>query len=118
VWRANWAVRATDALDLSPRVRPPDGSDVTPETAGAALVVRVERQTLTRLPRSSAVLFTIHTRSRPREEAVADAAAAARLLGTIRSMPGELTAYKGLTPFLEPLCAYLERRVRGWATRR
>jgi hypothetical protein len=113
VWRANWAIRATDALDLSPRARAPAGAEVTADTAGEALFVRVERQTLSRLPRSGAVLFTIHTRSRSLTEAIEDSSAAARLLGTIRSMPVEMAGYKGLAPFRDALCAYLERRAGG-----
>lgn len=110
VWRANWAVRATDALDLSPRAGPVAADHVTAANAGETLFVRVERQTLSRLPRTGAILFTIHTRSRPLGEAAGDPESAGRLLGAIRSMPPAMAAYKGIAPLRAPLAAYLSRR--------
>ncbi|MGD9696561.1 MAG: DUF3445 domain-containing protein [Thermoleophilia bacterium] len=116
VWRANWALRTTDALDLSPLTPPPPRAP-SADRAGAEVFVRVERQTLARLPRSGAVLFTVHTRSRSLAEAVADAADARLLLGTLRSMPPQMRDYKGITPLGPGVEEYLARRaVDGFDT--
>ena len=111
VWRANWAIRATDALDLSPRAGPVPVDDVDAGNAGETLVVRVERQTLSRLPGTGAILFTIHTRSRPLDMVAGEPERARRLLEAVRSMPPEMARYKGITPVQGALAGYLETRV-------
>jgi dimethylamine monooxygenase subunit A len=111
VWRANWAIRATDSLDLSPRAGAFSVEHVDAENAGETLVVRVERQTLSRLPETGAILFTIHTRSRPLRVVAADPERARRLLEAVRSMPAEMARYKGITPLREALVAYLAASV-------
>jgi hypothetical protein len=111
VWRANWAIRATDSLDLSPRAGPVPVEHVDAGNAGEALVVRVERQTLSRLPETGAILFTIHTRSRPLEVVARDPERARRLLQAVRSMPAEMAGYKGIAPVQDVLTEYLETRV-------
>jgi dimethylamine monooxygenase subunit A len=110
VWRANWAVRATDALDLSPAAGPVATGHVDAGNAGETLFVRVERQTLSRLPATGAILFTIHTRCRPLAVVADDPERARRLLGAVRSMPPEMARYKGIAPLEDALTAYLEPR--------
>jgi dimethylamine monooxygenase subunit A len=107
VWRANWAIRATDALDLSPRAGPFPAEGVDAGNAGEALFVRVERQTLSRLPGTGAILFTIHTRSRPLGVVAGDRERAGRLLEAARTMPPEMARYKGIAPVRDALIAYL-----------
>ena len=57
--RANWFIAATPAMRWV--ARPPEQAfaHVTQENAGSTLFVRSERQTLRRLPRTGAILFTI-----------------------------------------------------------
>jgi hypothetical protein len=110
VWRANWAVRATDALDLSPTAGPVATGHVDAGNAGETLFVRVERQTLSRLPETGAILFTVHTRSRPLGLVAGDPERARRLLDAVRSMPPEMARYKGITPLQDALVAYLVAR--------
>jgi hypothetical protein len=58
--RANWFVVASDALRYLPEDDPAHRfAHVTAANAGETLFVRCERQTLRRLPKSGAVLFTI-----------------------------------------------------------
>ena len=111
VWRANWAIRATDALDLSPRAGPVPVDHVDAGNAGETLFVRVERQTLSRLPETGAILFTVHTRSRPLAVVAGEPERARRLLDAIRSMPPEMARYKGIAPVRGALAEYLESRV-------
>jgi len=109
VWRANWTLRTTDALDLSPGVALPP-APTRPEDA-AGVMVRVERQTLSRLPATAAVLFTIHTRSRPLGEVAADPDRARRLLGALASMPTAMHDYKRIAELVAPVSAYLRGRL-------
>jgi len=57
--RANWFIAATD--DMRWVAAPPEAAfaHVTPQNAGSTLFVRSERQTLRRLPRTGAIVFTI-----------------------------------------------------------
>ena len=111
VWRANWAIRATDALDLSPRAGPVSVEHVDATNAGETLVVRVERQTLSRLPETGAILFTVHTRSRPLAVVAGEPERARRLLDAVRSMPPGMARYKGISPVRDALTKYLGTRV-------
>ncbi|MBC8159705.1 MAG: DUF3445 domain-containing protein [Roseiflexaceae bacterium] len=114
VWRLNWSIVANDWLNLTSRFAEANDSTkqhVSARNAGEQCFLRVERQGLVRLPASGAVLFTIHTYLSALAEECQDHERARRILGTLRSMPPEMLAYKGITPFLEPLCAWLERRI-------
>lgn len=106
VWRANWTLRTTGALDMSPGVALPP-----PPDDPALVMVRVERQTLSRLAGSEAVLFTVHTRSRPLGEVAADPVRARRLRDTLASMPGAMRDYKGIADLVVPVGRYLEERL-------
>ena len=93
VWRVNWALRPTPRLDLTSRHSP----WVERLKAGRGLDdcwLRLERQTLSRLPRSGAVLFTIHTY----QERVAALTPEQRELAAavVRSTPAAMRAYKGI----------------------
>jgi len=55
--------------------------------------VRTERQTLRKLPRTGAVVFTILTRVIPRADL--DAAAREALASTLATVPGDIARYKG-----------------------
>ncbi|RYF45883.1 MAG: DUF3445 domain-containing protein, partial [Cytophagaceae bacterium] len=68
VWRMNWSVKITDQLDMTSRHTPALDQrladllpSITPDTVSDQLYLRLERQTLTRLPTSGAILFGIHT---------------------------------------------------------
>ena len=60
-----------------------------------------------------AVLFTVHTRSRPLGEVAADPARARRLRDTLTSMPSAMRDYKGITDLVAPASRYLEERLTG-----
>ena len=60
--RFNWTMTINPRLDTSPENYPkwgPDRTTVTPENVGEKVHLRVELQTLWRLPRSNAILFVI-----------------------------------------------------------
>ncbi|KAJ7027891.1 hypothetical protein C8F04DRAFT_1399249 [Mycena alexandri] len=64
---------------------------VTPQT----LRHRTERQTLRRLPRSGAIVFTIRTYLVPVEELAREPGVAARFASAVRSWPDGVKEYKG-----------------------
>ncbi|WP_426755728.1 heme-dependent oxidative N-demethylase family protein [Myxococcus sp. Y35] len=111
VTRCNWAISVTERLDLEPHTRPEwqhlfDG--ITPDNAGDRCFLRLERQTLTRLPRTRAILFTIHTYLAPIATEVEAPGRRQRLARVLRTVPEDTATYKRLTPVLAPLLAYLE----------
>lgn len=112
VWRLNWAIKPTDRLDLSPRHADWVNSQkrlVTAANAGDRCYFRIERQTLTRLPASNTILFTVQTFVTRMAELAQSAERARTLLGVLRSVPEPMLAYKGIAPFASPLIAYLLR---------
>ncbi len=123
VWRLNWSIKASDQLDMTTR-RVPDLNRelaellpaLTPDNAGEHLYVRIERQTLTRLPRSGAVLFGLHTyqnrldRELTERPDAAERSPAERLLNVLTTTPPAMLDYKGIAPFLGPLLGHLEQK--------
>jgi Haem-dependent oxidative N-demethylase, alpha subunit-like len=81
---------------------------ITPDNAGDALYLRVERQTLTRLPRTSAIVFGIRVHNYPLGSAITRPAAAARLAAAVRALPEETVRYKSLKAFGPALLAWLD----------
>jgi len=100
VERANWSISDTGDY-FEPRTPPP-----IPDIDPADLLLRVERQTLRRL--GDLVVFSIRTymepmsqfRKRPRSQIDA-------FVQVLRETPDEVRAYKSITTYVEPLCAYL-----------
>ncbi|NTX10951.1 DUF3445 domain-containing protein [Myxococcus sp. CA051A] len=116
VTRCNWALTVTDRLCMEPRARAEwlhlfDG--LTPQNAGERCFLRLERQTLSRLPESGAVLFTIHTYLAPVAGEVPTPERRRRLAQVLRTVPDDMSGYKRLGPLREPLLAYLEAPPTG-----
>jgi hypothetical protein len=110
VERANWSLVDDPALHQPvAKDRCPD-PDLDPATAGERLHLRVERQTLRRLPATRAVVFTIHTFVTPLAEVAAVPAAAAALRARLAEMPAAMRAYKNLDGAAPAIDAYLAAR--------
>ncbi|MGE0029095.1 MAG: DUF3445 domain-containing protein [Thermoleophilia bacterium] len=108
VWRANWTLRTTDRPDLPP------GTPLPPPPDDPGRVwVRVERQTLSRVPGVPAVLFTVHTRSRTVAEVCADPVRARRLHAALAAMGPEMRAYKAVDALAGPVMGWLAARGTG-----
>ena len=107
VWRSNWSIIADPTLHQPKpkRFHPPP--TVTAQAAGEAMWLRVERQTLRRLPESRMVLFTIHSLVRPLAEVAADPTARQALADRLREMPDAMLAYKNMAAARPALLAYL-----------
>ncbi|MFL5359083.1 heme-dependent oxidative N-demethylase family protein [Archangium sp.] len=111
VTRVNWAFSVTDRLDLEPASFPEwrhlfEG--ITARNAGERCFLRLERQTLSLLPRTGAILFTIHTYRAPVASEVQEPARRRRLAAVLRTVPADTLTYKRITPYLEPLLAWLD----------
>lgn len=91
VWRTNWGV-LDDAALFQPVVPAP-----MPGLSVAEMWLRVERQTLRRLPESGAVLFTIRTHLETLGHLAARRPAAVRELGElVAELPDDVASYKSL----------------------
>src|SRR4051812_27247854 len=109
VWRLNRSLTSDPAL-FQPvgHGRQDADSGITKENASGRIFLRVERQTLRRLPRTGAVLFTIRTHQRPLEALADRPQELARLAEAVRGLPEDTARYKSVTPFREALLAYLD----------
>lgn len=110
VWRVNWGL-IDDPTLFQPTGHRRKGlnPDITADNAGEKLWIRIERQTLRRLPRTQDVLFTIRVHIRPLQQLLSYPERAATLASAIRGMPEPLRLYKSLPPFLDAVLAWLDR---------
>ncbi len=116
VTRNNWGFRVCDWLDLSTRQSAAYkklllevSQTLLPVEVGEKVFVRVEHQTLSRLPGSNHILFTIHTYQNKLKHEVADKNRAEALANFVEAIPHDLLAYKQMLPFAPQLKAYLAK---------
>lgn len=114
IYRLNWSIMDDPALfqssgHSSHAARP----EITAANAGEKLWIRVERQTLRRLPRSGDILFTIRTFVDPLKSLEARPELAAGLKSSLAEMPEEMQIYKSVLPIRAALDGYLERISAG-----
>jgi hypothetical protein len=110
VRRLNWTMTVNPRLDTSPETYPdwgPDRASLTPENIAPKLHLRVELQTLWRLPRSNALLFPIRCYLASLDDLVRVPKWGKRLSRVLASLPPQLAEYKGLTRFLPTALDYL-----------
>jgi hypothetical protein len=110
VWRMNWGVVDDGAL-FQPvvRPRPPDAPPITAGNAGDWLWLRMERQTLRRLPVSQDILFTIRIYSQPLWKLAQKPQRAAALAGALRGLDESMQAYKSLAAYRDAVVSWLEQ---------
>jgi len=119
VRRLNWTMTVNPRLDTSPENYPiwgPDRATITPQNVGKKLHLRVELQTLFRLPRSNAILFGIRAYLASLEELARVPKWGRRLHRVLRDLHPELAGYKGLIRYREAAIDYLARFDDGEAT--
>jgi hypothetical protein len=109
--RMNWSLLDNPALfQLSGKFREAHNPAITAANAGERLSVRVERQTLSKLAETAAVLFTIRTHVYPLRRVAERPEIAARLAEAVRALPPQTSLYKSLPSFRDALLRYLDHR--------
>lgn len=109
VQRLNWSLVDTDRLYLPPSHRT-DPVRLGIDDVGECLYLRVERQTLRRLPISGDVVFGIRTHVTPLKDVIDTPEAADALIQRLHELPDPMRVYKNLVTIRKPLLAFLERR--------
>lgn len=105
LWRVNWGVTNHPAL-FQPVTPPP-----TPDIDPSQLWIRVEWQTLRRLGRSGAILFTIRTFTERMDDFVGrEIRVVHDLADLIAKIPDDVAEYKSIAMYRARLFDYLERR--------
>lgn len=110
VRRLNWTLTANPRLDTSPENYPvwgPERASITPENIGHRMCLRVELQTLTRLPRSNAILFGIRGYLIRLEELARVRKWAVRMHRVMRDLHPEIADYKGTGRYRQFIVDYL-----------
>ena len=109
--RLNWSVVDDPALFQPAGKWRVDGNPaVTAANAGQMLWLRVERQTLRRLPETGAVLFGIRVHGYRLDAVIDTADRAENLAAAVRALPEETGRYKSLPAFQAALLGWLDGR--------
>jgi hypothetical protein len=109
--RLNWSVLDDSAMyQPTGKWREQRDAAITPDNVGERLHLRVERQTLRRLPETGAILFGIRVHSYPMRRAITTREAASRLAEAVRALPEATVHYKSLRVFGPALLAWLDAR--------
>lgn len=107
-YRLNWSINDTPELflghDHAQRIDP---IGITADNAGDHLWIRVERQTLRRLPKTQAILFTIRIYVYPLSLLEQHPDATAGLHAMLDQIPDDMQRYKSLIPIRAALQGYL-----------
>jgi hypothetical protein len=107
--RLNWSLLDDPALfQPGGKWRADGNAGITARNAGSRVFLRVERQTLRRLPVSEAVLFGIRVHVYPLERVIDRPDRAAALAAAVQALPAEIQHYKSLLPFRKALLAWLQ----------
>ena len=110
VRRLNWTMTVNPRLDTSPENYHKWGiekSTITRENIGEKQYLRVELQTLYRLPRSNALVFPIRCYMLKFQDLMTIPKWGRRLHRVIRDLPDELATYKGFIDNREIMLEYL-----------
>jgi hypothetical protein len=109
VSRLNWSLLDDPALfQPGGKWRAEANSDITPDNVAGRVFLRVERQTLRRLPLTQAVLFGIRVHVYPLDRVIDRPDMAAALAAAVWALPPEIQLYKSLLPFRRALLDWLE----------
>lgn len=110
VRRLNWSMTVNPRLDTSPENYPlwgPDRTTLTTDNIADKLHLRVELQTLFRLPRSNAILFGVRCYLASLSDLTRVPAWGARLHRVLRDLPAPIAEYKGLVRYRDLAVAHL-----------
>jgi len=109
--RLNWSLLDDPALfQPGGKWRVDGGAAITAENAGSRVFLRVERQTVRRLPESAAVLFGIRVHVYSLDRVVDRPERVAALASAVQALPAEILHYKSVLPFRDTLLQWLNVR--------
>ena len=109
VWRLNWTLHDSPYLFApSAAIQHANAAGEAAAAPAPALWLRVERQTLRRLPRCREILFTIRTYVQPLADFTTRPDVRARLAAAIRGLPPQTAQYKSMAPLAADALAWLE----------
>ena len=114
VWRCSWNFKVWNNLDLSSKYNTPYNEELkrlalqlTPENIGNHVYLRIERQTVSRLPHSGCVLFGVHMYQNTLDDEQMTNKQAQNMRDVLQTTPKEMLNYKAITPFYDALVEYL-----------
>ncbi|MBT2683356.1 DUF3445 domain-containing protein [Bacillus sp. ISL-37] len=113
-WRKNWSLMAGNRLDTSLETFAEWGKarkKVTKENVGKLVHLRVEVQKLFRLPKSNAILFTIHTHMLPLEQFIQHTPWLEQFSAILHELPEFIADYKGISLYRDVVLEYLEKEL-------
>lgn len=119
VRRFNWTMTVNPLLDTAPETYPkwgPTKASITQENLGEKQHLRVELQSLYRLPRSNAIAFDIRCYLASFNEIVTVPKWGRRLHRVIRDLPEELATYKGFIRNRDAMVTWLSKYDDGAPT--
>lgn len=99
VWRGNWSL--VTSAELLQRGGVSMASSGIGETRKQRAYLRIERQSLRRLPKTGAVVFTIRVSINPLEDLLLIEGGVDALQAAVEAMSPEETRYKSLAPLLQ-----------------
>ncbi|MEZ5377392.1 MAG: DUF3445 domain-containing protein [Acidimicrobiales bacterium] len=109
VWRTNWTIDGDHGNRLEPGEQAPPAVPITADNVADALCLRVEYQTLRRLPETDAILFTIRILRRPLGWVLTHDAGPG-LATALTSMPDDVAGYKaGSVRHRDAILEWLDR---------
>ena len=111
LWRLNWTLLDDPTLHQPEPGARRSATEYAVEDLGRTLFFRVERQTLTKLPASGDVVFTIRTYVRPLAE-LGGPQAFADLAAALRSADPDTLEYKGWSALLGATLTWLDAHSR------
>lgn len=112
VRRLNWTMTINPRLDTSPEHFPewgPDKSTVSVLNAGEKAHLRVELQSMFRLPRSNAILFSIRAYLISLNDLATYPRWVKRFHRVLKGLHPDLIEYKGITPYHADVVRWLEK---------
>ncbi|MBT8139106.1 MAG: DUF3445 domain-containing protein [Gammaproteobacteria bacterium] len=103
--RFNWSIKDSEALALLPG----EAGSAAGQAGSESLFLRVERQTLTRLPTSGAIAFTIRVYITPLAQLASIEGALEALRAAVHAMSAQEGMYKDLVPLFPVLQQFFKR---------
>jgi hypothetical protein len=101
MWRLNWTIHDSDQLFCPGPMPPKEGIHV--DNVLDRTFLRMERQTLSRLPTSKAIVFSIRTHLYPTAAVATDTERREKMLASLLGLDEATARYRGIWAFLEPL---------------